>query len=94
MSSLVQIARSWYDYIKGTPYTKQLMAKRLAVCDDCEDKVLINETGKVIMKVISNDPNGTYQCGVCHCPLVAKTAGTANECPKRKWLKAGEESYF
>jgi hypothetical protein len=92
--NLIQIAQSWYAYLKGSPYTKQLMAKRLEICDGCEYKVMINAAGKVIVSLITNEPDGQYSCGACGCPLVGKTAGASNECPKGKWKAAGDESFF
>jgi len=95
MTSLIQIARSWYDYIKGTPYTKMLMEKRLAICDGCEYKVATNEAAQILVGMVANnDPNAKFSCGACGCPLVGLTAGTANSCKKGKWKPAGDESYF
>lgn len=91
---LVQIARSWFKFIQGNAYTRVLMSNRLAICDECPHKTLINEAGQVIMKVLSNDPNSVYQCGKCKCPLMGKTADPANRCPIGKWNVAGQESYF
>lgn len=91
---LIQIARSWYNFLRGDPYIKLMMSKRLAICDTCEYKVQINTAGKIIMKVLSNDPDAVYQCGKCHCPLMSKTAETLNECPLGKWKANTKQSYF
>lgn len=89
----MQIARSWFNFIQGDIATKQLMFKRLEVCDKCTEKVQIDDLGKVLIQVI-NEEASTFQCGKCNCPLASKTAHPANECPLGKWKKAGDESYF
>lgn len=93
MTSLLQIARSWYNFYVATPETKHIMSKRLEVCDKCEHKVQVSEAGKILIQAV-NEEASVYQCGVCHCPLAAKTAHPMNECPLGKWKIAGEESYF
>lgn len=94
MLDLVNIARSWFDFIKGDSYTKLMMQKRLAVCDQCPEKVQINKAGQLIMNVLNNDPDAVYQCAKCGCPLMAKTAGSLNECPLGKWKSNTQQSYF
>lgn len=92
-ATLIQIARSWFAFAKGEPYTKGLMQKRLAICDLCPEKEELSETGQVLVKVL-NDEGSLYRCGKCGCPLAGLTAGSGNECPLKKWKKAGEESYY
>lgn len=91
---LIQIARSWYAFLKGDSYTKLMMQKRLAICDSCEYKAQISIAGQIIMTLISNDPDATYQCTKCGCPLMGKTAETLNECPIGKWKANTKQSYF
>lgn len=76
MTSLLQIAKSWYEYTKGSDYTKQLMTKRLEICSQCPNR---KEVATVEI------------CGLCHCPLAAKTAHPTNECPDKRWGIAGTE---
>lgn len=95
MTSLIQIARSWYDYIRGTAYTKHLMEKRLAICDGCEYKVATTGTAQILVGALANsDPHAMFSCGACGCPLVGLTAGASNKCSMDKWKPAGDESYF
>lgn len=93
MISLVNIARGWFNYIAGDPFTKLLMGKRLAICDGCEEKVEISELGKILIKAI-NEEGSTFQCRKCGCPLAGKTASPMEECPLKKWGKSEEQSYF
>lgn len=93
MTSLSQIARSWFKFIEGDAYTKLLMARRLAICDTCEHKKEINSLGRLLIQAI-NDEASTFQCGRCGCPLAGKTAEPMNECPLGKWKNTGEQSYF
>lgn len=93
-TALIQIARSWFAFLKGNPYTRSMMQKRLNICDTCEHKVQISAAGQVVMNILSNDPDATYQCGKCGCPLMSKTAETLNECPLGKWKANTKQSYF
>jgi len=93
MESLVQIARSWFAFAKGEPYTQALMQKRLAICDTCDKKEELDELGQVLVKVLHKE-GSLFRCGVCTCPLAGLTAGSANKCPLGKWKRAGEDSYF
>jgi hypothetical protein len=93
-TSLLQIARSWFAFAEGTGYTKGLMQKRLAICGECDNREAINGAGEVFIKVLTDDKDLLYRCGICKCPLAGLTAGTSNTCPVNKWRPAGEESYF
>jgi hypothetical protein len=75
---LLQIARSWYEYAKGSDYTKQLMDRRLRICSECPNR---KEVASVEI------------CGICKCPLAAKTAHPGNFCPDTppRWNVAGTE---
>ena len=93
-ASLLQIVSSWFAFSQGEPYTKALMRKRLAICDTCTNKEALSSTGEVLLKVLTDDEDLFYRCGVCKCPLAGLTAGSTNQCPIGKWKRAGEESYF
>lgn len=90
LKALTDIAQSWYDFSKGSDYTKQLMEHRLKVCDTCENKQQLNTLGQVLVTSINQD-GSLFSCGLCKCPLAAKTAGTNNTCPINKWGIAGTE---
>lgn len=93
-TSLLQIAKSWFAFAEGTPYTKGLMQKRLAICASCENKEALTTIGGALVKVLTNEEDLLYRCGICKCPLAGLTAGTSNKCPVDKWKPAGEESYY
>lgn len=91
--SLIQIARSWFAFAQGQPYTKGLMQKRLTICDTCNEKEQLSEAGQWLISIIKNE-GSVYRCSLCKCPLAGLTAGTANSCPLQKWGPGGQESYF
>jgi hypothetical protein len=86
--NLLNIAESWYDFLTADFNTKELMRKRLAVCDSCTHKVQLNTAGKFIVTAI-NEEASIYRCGLCTCPLAAKTANPKNSCRIEKWGVAG-----
>ena len=90
MLNLINIAVSWYDFVKGNSYTKSLMEYRLNICDTCEHKQQINSLGKFLVTTV-NESASIFSCGICKCPLAAKTAGLENTCPLNKWGIAGTE---
>lgn len=93
MSTLANIARGWSEFAKAKPYTQNLMAQRLQICDQCPLKVQMNGLGKLIVTLI-NDQANTFRCGKCGCPLSALTADPSSRCKLGKWKAAGEESYY
>lgn len=76
---LLQIAKSWATWVQGDPYTKKLMADRLAICDTCDQRGTVGPL---------------EYCKICTCPLAGKTAHPMNECPLGKWKNTGDQSYF
>jgi len=93
MDKLTDIAHGWTEFIKGRPYTRELMNKRLAICDTCPNKRQMTGAGKIIVQLI-NDKANTFKCGECGCPLSALCANPSSKCKLGKWLPAGEESYY
>ena len=93
MSSLVNIASGWYNYLNTTSYTRKLMRYRLNICDTCPSKVQLNKLGQIVIKAINEEGN-LYKCKECGCPLAAKTASLNEKCPLEKWSIAGTESYY
>lgn len=90
---LIEIAIGWYNYAHGGSYIKNLMEKRLSICDGCPNKKQLSATGVIIVKLI-NEEGSMFQCGLCGCPLSALTANPASACKDNKWKPAGEESFF
>jgi len=86
--NLIQIAKSWYTFNKGSDYTKALMEKRLKICDTCPHKVQMNSLGRVILNKI-NEEGSIFKCDLCSCPLSALTAHPANKCKDNRWGVAG-----
>ena len=84
MSSLKVIAEAWYNYVKATPEVKEMIRKRLDVCDTCPNKVQISPVGVKIMKAL-NDVNNTFKCGLCNCLLSAMAAHPVPQCKANKW---------
>jgi len=93
VSSLIDIAKGWYNYVASTPYTKRLMEYRLDICDKCPKKEQLSEVGMKIVTAI-NKEGSLYRCGECKCPLAAKTANPKETCPLEKWRIAGTESLY
>ena len=81
---LVHIAQGWYNFITGSPEVKQMMNRRLAICDSCPHKVEISPLGKKILKAL-NEKASTYVCGLCGCPLSGLTAAPKKRCKAGKW---------
>lgn len=91
--SIFNIAYSWYQFIHGDDQVKDMMFKRLKICDTCPEKQPLDKLGKLLVSTLSRDAV-MYKCGKCNCPLSGKTAGPGNACPLGKWKEAGAESYF
>ncbi len=82
--NLLHIANGWYNFIQGSPLTRQMMTDRLMLCDSCPSKQQLNEVGKVIIQMLNKD-GSVYICKECGCPLAAKTANPDSRCPLEKW---------
>lgn len=92
---MLNILKGWYNYAQGTPFTKQLMEKRIAVCATCPHVKQLNSIGKVFVQFIDAE-GSTLQCRLCTCPMATKAANPKSECPDKpkRWTKVEEESYF
>jgi hypothetical protein len=84
MNSLIQIAQSWYQLAIADSVVKNLMEKRLKVCDSCIYKKQLNSFGELIVTLF-NEEGSSYYCSACNCPLAAKVAKFTNQCPKNFW---------
>jgi len=90
---LLDIARGWYNFAKGSAYIKRLMEKRLAICDVCPQKKQLSAAGQLLVQTI-NEEGSNYKCGMCGCPLASLTSLPEARCKDGRWLPAGEESYY
>lgn len=93
MDKLTDIARGWYEFANARPYIKELMNKRLEICDTCPNKKQMDGFGKFIVQLI-NDSANTFKCGECGCPLSALCSNPNSKCKLGKWKPAGEDSYY
>lgn len=84
MSSLNLIAQSWYEYATGNQHTKDMMLKRLEICNGCPHKKQLNALGVLIVSSINQEGN-LFKCGLCGCPLAAKVSHPSNICEAGKW---------
>jgi hypothetical protein len=91
MSSLVNIAKGWYNLARHQ--NQELALERLAVCDTCEFKRQMNAAGALLVTMI-NHASSTYYCGDCGCPLAAKVSEPSEACGKNKWSAQPSESYY
>lgn len=80
---LIDIAKSWYSFMKEDGTDLVLANERLAICDACPDKEQLSTVGKRLMNTI-NSESSTYKCGKCHCPLASKVFSSSG-CPAGKW---------
>lgn len=93
LQNLVNIAEGWFDFIQGTPYTKELMRFRLTICDSCPEKKQMSSMGKLLISTVNNEAS-LFKCGKCTCPLAPMTASPGKKCPLGKWDIAGTEAQF
>ena len=90
MAGLVTIAEGWYNFTTGNRHVKELMSKRLAICDVCPHKQQLSTAGKLIVTKINKEAS-LFKCAICTCPLAAKTAAMGESCPDnpKRWDIAG-----
>lgn len=67
-----EILAGWKNLIFPKEEVERIASQRMNICNTCEFKI---EQCKINV------------CGVCHCPLIAKTRSMQSECPKQKWDK-------
>lgn len=90
---LLEIAKSWYDFITADNHTKSMMQSRLEICDKCPFKAQISPVGQQFLTTINSEAN-LFKCTKCGCPLAAKTARYDNKCPINKWGVGGSDSMY
>lgn len=91
--SLPQIASGWYNFVKGDPAVKRMMAARLAICDSCPNKIQLSQMSQVIIHHINQEAS-IYKCKLCSCPLSTKTASPKSVCPLGKWKEWQEDGSY
>lgn len=92
---MINIVKGWYNYATGTPFTKNLIEKRIAICAACPHVKQLSSLGTIVVKLI--DAEGTtLQCKLCTCPMAGKAANPQSSCPDKpkRWDKVDEQSYF
>lgn len=90
---LLEIAQGWVNYAIQPTDIKAEGAKRLAICDGCPHKRQLDGLGNLIITSINSQGN-TFVCGLCGCPLAAKTMSPKSTCPLGKWGEMKRDSYF
>jgi len=67
---LNNIISGWKNTVIKDSEVEKLSQQRSDICNRCEYK-------KALF--------GIEVCGVCHCPLLAKTRSVDSKCPKDRW---------
>ena len=70
--NIKEIATAWKNVVYSSQEIKEVAKVRMTICDSCENK-------KKILNLVV--------CGLCHCPLKAKTKSNENSCPAKKWVR-------
>lgn len=81
-----EILSGWKNYWIKDPVIESTAKKRASICDSCEFKKKGNVFANLKIKgqIVIEERNIPY-CGICSCPLVAKTRSRHSTCPKNKW---------
>ena len=67
---LNEIFEGWKNTVIIDRKIEMLSMERMLTCNDCKFKT---------------EMLGIDSCGICHCPLIAKTRSPASSCPKGFW---------
>jgi len=67
---LKDIINGWKNVIITDANVEEIAEVRQLICNGCDKKT---------------EMLGMEVCGLCHCPLLAKTRSTDNRCPLGKW---------
>tara|TARA_R110002020_G_scaffold24905_2_gene81268 strand:- start:521 stop:766 length:246 start_codon:yes stop_codon:yes gene_type:complete len=78
-----KILEGWKKYFIPDPLTQEEAKVRASICYKCPDKKHGNILAYLKDETIKEIEG--YYCGVCRCPLVAKTRSTQDKCPKGNW---------
>ena len=65
------IIEGWKNTLIPNNVSESLSNERMATCNPCSER-------KMIL--------GVEVCGLCNCPLVAKTRASENSCGLKKWV--------
>ena len=85
MANLSLIASGWASYLIGSADTRERMAKRLAVCDQCPNKEQVSPLTGLVLNLIGNNEKNLFRCGLCKCPLAGLTAAADSKCKIGNW---------
>jgi hypothetical protein len=69
---LKEIATAWKNVISKNDEVELIAADRMDTCKQCPFK---------------KEMLGVAVCGLCHCPLVAKTRSPLNSCDRGAWKR-------
>lgn len=75
---LERIAEGWKNVVFLSPTVEVLAKGRAEICSKCPEAVessFLQAVGKVLSKVES------IKCGICNCPISAKTRVVDEKCP-------------
>lgn len=85
MESLIRIASGWISYLRASPATRSRIERRIAICEKCPHRQEVDRVTGRILKLIGNDPNNLYRCGLCKCPLAGLASLETPACKAGKW---------
>lgn len=71
-NKLKEIATAWKNVISKDNEFELVAAERIDVCNECP---------------VKKEMLGVAVCGLCHCPLVAKTRSPLNSCDRGAWKR-------
>lgn len=69
MIDIKNIIQGWTNVLIEDSEIEQIAKYRLSICNGCEHKI---------------EMIGVECCGICHCPLIAKTRSNS-KCDLNKW---------
>lgn len=69
---LKEITTGWFNVLVADEAVNALADARLNICNTCINKISMMNIDL---------------CGLCHCPLIAKTKSPDSKCPLNLWPK-------
>lgn len=70
-NKLTEIIEGWKNVVFTDAEIELLSDERMKICNGCPHKEI---------NLLNIDI-----CGLCHCPLIAKTRSPESKCPESKW---------
>lgn len=77
-AAIKEIYEGWKNYIFPNPRTEIVARTRANICSTCVELTFVMKESRKIPK-----------CGLCGCPIAAKTRSLSSQCPDDppKWLR-------